>query len=52
MNEAFETLVRMEEDLHKAISKANNLKSGIRKGSISTERQIEIINEIIKEIER
>jgi len=52
MNEAFETLISMEEDLHKAISKANTLKSGIMKGSISTERQIEIIDEIIKEIQR
>jgi hypothetical protein len=52
MNEAFETLISMEDDLHKAINKANTLKSGIMKGSISTERQIEIINQIIKDIER
>jgi len=52
MNEAYNALANMEQDLNKALNLAYKLKHGISRQSISTEKQVEMINQIIEEIQR
>ena len=44
---AYETMVKCEEDINKAIQKAKDIQKGIRLSSISRERKIEMLDELI-----